>query len=107
MKLWRSEIRRSEIAAIGNRRVSLWCQSCYNSRQIAIANPMNIRQKVLMIIEQLPDEKLAILLNLALFLKSGKKPVPPMLESQAYQDWLSTENDIYDEIFADELTTVR
>lgn len=24
--------------------------------------------------------------------------------SQAYQDWLSTENDIYDELFADELT---
>ncbi|MEG4454621.1 hypothetical protein [Microcoleus sp. N9_A1] len=64
---------------------------------------MNIRQKLLTIIEQLPDEKLAILLNLALFLKSGKEPVPPMLLSQAYQDWLSAENDIYDELFADEL----
>ncbi|XZN91997.1 MAG: hypothetical protein ACM65M_03725 [Microcoleus sp.] len=65
---------------------------------------MNIRQKLLTIIEQLPDEKLAILLNLALFLKSGQESIQPMLESQAYQDWLSTENDIYDEIFADELT---
>ena len=65
---------------------------------------MNIRQKLLTIIEQLPDEKLATILNLALFLKSGKESVQPMLVSQAYQDWLSTENDIYDEIFADKLT---
>jgi hypothetical protein len=65
---------------------------------------MNIRQKLLTIIEQLPEDKLETLLNLALFLKSGKEPIQPMLVSQAYQDWLSTENDIYDEIFADELT---
>ena len=65
---------------------------------------MNIRQKLLTIIEQLPDDKLAILLNLALFLTRGKESVQPMLESQAYQDWLSAENDIYDELFADELT---
>jgi hypothetical protein len=64
---------------------------------------MNIRQKLLTIIEQLPDEKLAILLNLALLFKGGKESVQPMLVSQAYQDWLSAENDIYDEIFADEL----
>jgi len=62
---------------------------------------MNIRQKLLTIIEQLPDEKLAILLNLALFFKNGKESVQPMLESQACQDWLSAENDIYDELFAD------
>ena len=65
---------------------------------------MNIRQKLLTIIEQLPDEKLAILLNLALVFKTGKESVQPMLVSQAYQDWLSAENDIYDELFADELT---
>jgi len=64
---------------------------------------MNIRQKLLTIIEQLPDDKLAILLNLALFLTRGKESVQPMLISQAYQDWLSAENDIYDELFADEL----
>ncbi|MEG4443365.1 hypothetical protein QUB47_11880 [Microcoleus sp. AT9_B5] len=62
---------------------------------------MNIRQKILTIIEQLPDDKLATLLNLALFLKSGKEPIQPMLVSQAYQDWLSAENDIYDALFAD------
>ena len=62
---------------------------------------MNIRQKLLTIIEQLPDDKLAILLNLALFLKNGKESVQLMLVSQAYQDLLSAENDIYDELFAD------
>lgn len=65
---------------------------------------MDIRQKLLTIIEQLPDDKLAILLYLALLFKSGQESVQPMLVSQAYQDWLSAENDIYDEIFADELT---
>ncbi|MEG4810015.1 hypothetical protein QUA82_20030 [Microcoleus sp. F8-D3] len=62
---------------------------------------MKIRQKHLTIIDQLPDDKLAILLSLALLLKTGKESVQPMLASQAYQDWLSAENDIYDEIFAD------
>ncbi|MEG4251756.1 hypothetical protein QUB37_05960 [Microcoleus sp. AT3-A2] len=62
---------------------------------------MNIRPKLLTIIEQLPDDKLETLLNLALFFKSGKASVQPMLVSQAYQDWLSAENDIYDELFAD------
>ena len=62
---------------------------------------MNIRQKLLTIIAQLPEDKLEKLLNRALFLKSGKEPIQPRLVSQAYQDWLSPENDIYDEIFAD------
>ncbi|MEG4940313.1 hypothetical protein [Microcoleus sp. F4-D5] len=62
---------------------------------------MNLCQKGLRIIEQLSDDKLATLLSLALFLKTGKESVQPMLASQAYQDWLSAENDIYDELFAD------
>ncbi|MEG4284670.1 hypothetical protein QUB68_16195 [Microcoleus sp. A006_D1] len=62
---------------------------------------MNIRQKLLTIIEQLLDDKLTTLLKLALFLKNGQESVQPMLASQAYQDWLSAENDIYDELFAD------
>ncbi len=64
---------------------------------------MNIRQKLLTIIEQIPDDKLGILLNLALFLTRGKECVQPMLVSQAYQDWLSAENDIYDELFAENI----
>jgi hypothetical protein len=63
-----------------------------------MGNPMNIRQELECIIEQLNDEQLSVLLDLAIFLQSGKKPGYP-IESQAYQDWLSAENDIYDKIF--------
>lgn len=62
---------------------------------------MNIRQKLLTAIQQVPDEKLPILLNLAKSLQSAKEPIQPMLVSQAYQDWLSAENDIYDELFTE------
>lgn len=64
---------------------------------------MNIRKELECIIEQLNDEQLSVLLDLAVSLQSGKKPVY-QIESQAYQNWLSAENDIYDELFADELT---
>ncbi|MDZ8222169.1 hypothetical protein [Nostoc sp. ChiVER01] len=65
---------------------------------------MNIRQELLSLIEQLNDEQLSVLLDLALSFKNGEKSVNPTVESQAYQDWVSSENDIYDEVFADELT---
>jgi hypothetical protein len=65
---------------------------------------MNIRQELLTAIEQLNEEQLLILLNLAFSLKSGKFSVQSMVESEAYQEWLSAENDIYDKLFADELT---
>ncbi|NEU75120.1 hypothetical protein PI95_021810 [Hassallia byssoidea VB512170] len=61
---------------------------------------MNIRKELERIIEQLNDEQLSVLLDLAISLQSGKKPVYP-IESHAYQDWLSAENDIYDELFAE------
>ena len=62
---------------------------------------MNISQKIITIIEQLSEDKLATLLKLAVFLTKGKESVQPLLASQAYQDWLSAKNDIYDELFAD------
>ncbi|MEH1822766.1 MAG: hypothetical protein V7L31_27460 [Nostoc sp.] len=65
---------------------------------------MNIRQELLSLIEQLSDEQLSPLLDLALSFKNGEKSVNPAVESQAYQDWVSSENDIYDKVFADELT---
>jgi hypothetical protein len=68
-----------------------------------MGNPMNIRKELESIIEQLNDEQLSELLDLAVSLQSAKKSGYP-IESQAYQDWLSAENDIYDKIFADELT---
>ncbi|NJL09276.1 MAG: hypothetical protein HC908_00695 [Calothrix sp. SM1_7_51] len=66
---------------------------------------MNIRKEVQQAIEQLKDEQLSMVLEFAIFLKSKEKATTPMVESQAYQEWLSTENDIYDELFADELQT--
>jgi hypothetical protein len=71
---------------------------------------MNIRKELLTVMEQLPEEKLLVLLNLALALK--EKNISDeitdlkalQLESQAYQGWVSTENDIYDEIFTDAVT---
>ncbi len=72
---------------------------------------MNIRQELLTVIEHLPDEQLSVLLNMALSLK-GKNNSDEIfelntlqVESQAYQEWVSAENDIYDEIFADAVTT--
>ena len=64
---------------------------------------MNIRKELESIIEQLNDEQLSEVLDLAVSLQIAKKSGDP-IESQAYQDWLSAENDIYDKIFADELT---
>ncbi|WP_414517992.1 hypothetical protein [Nostoc sp. PCC 9305] len=61
---------------------------------------MNIRQELLSLIEKLNDEQLSTLLDLALSFKNGEKSVNHAIESQAYQDWVSPENDIYDEVFA-------
>ena len=60
----------------------------------------NIRQKILSLIEQLSDEQLAVLLPLILSIKDNQVTDKT---SQAYQDWVGAENDIYDEIFADDL----
>jgi len=64
---------------------------------------MNTRQKLLHEIRQLTDEQLSALRELAISFKR-EKGNSTVVQSQAYQDWLSTENDIYDEIFVDELT---
>ncbi|BDA68798.1 hypothetical protein RIVM261_017890 [Rivularia sp. IAM M-261] len=66
---------------------------------------MNTRQKLELIIDQLNDEQLSTLLDFAVLLKSKEKTTVPMIQSQAYEEWLSSENDIYDELFSDELST--
>jgi hypothetical protein len=66
---------------------------------------VNIRQKLEHVLENLNNEQLSTLLDFAVFLKSKEKATTPMVESQAYEQWLSTENDIYDELFADEIST--
>ncbi|BAZ14333.1 hypothetical protein NIES4071_61760 [Calothrix sp. NIES-4071] len=66
---------------------------------------MNTREKLELIIDQLNNEQLSTLLDFAVLLKSKEKTTVPMVQSQAYEEWLSNENDIYDELFADEFST--
>ncbi len=62
-------------------------------------NAMETRKQLLAIISELPEEHLSSLLELVLLLK--KQPRDLKIESQAHKNWLSAENDIYDELFAD------
>ncbi len=64
---------------------------------------MDIRQKMLNILEQLSDEQLAILLPLAQSMLENQTHDFSNQTSHAYQDWVGAENDIYDEIFTDEV----
>jgi hypothetical protein len=73
---------------------------------------MNIRQKLLDCIQELPEEKLLPLLNLAVIYQSQQKAEKIASESwqmssNAYQDWVSDRNDIYDEIFDDQQMATR
>jgi hypothetical protein len=61
---------------------------------------MSLRQEISILIEQLTDEQLAQLLPLIM---AFKEEAISSQSSQAYQAWVSSENDIYDQVFADEL----
>ena len=69
-------------------------------------NTAEVRQCLVEIIDSIPDDKLEVLLDFASYLKE-KGQAEDFLSmqrgSKAYQDWLSSENDIYDEVFKDEL----
>jgi hypothetical protein len=67
---------------------------------------MNLRQDLLNLIEHLSDEQLAVLMPLVMMFRENHQSKMFSSEtSTAYQDWTGAENDIYDEIFADELAT--
>ncbi len=73
---------------------------------------MNIRQQLLDCIQELPDEKLLPLLNLAVIYQNQQKAEKIASESwqmssNADQDWVSDRNDIYDEIFDDRQMATR
>ena len=53
-----------------------------------------IRQEILNLIEQLSDEQLAVLLPLIISMQKNQGSVISSETSQAYQDWVSAENDI-------------
>ena len=65
---------------------------------------MNIRQQLLDYIEELPEEKLLSLLDFAIMSKSQENVEKIavnswQISSNAYQDWVSDDNDIYDQLF--------
>jgi hypothetical protein len=64
---------------------------------------MTTREEILHIIAQLTDDRLAILLPLILSLRDSQPETFSSTTAQSYQTWISSENDIYDELFADEL----
>lgn len=66
---------------------------------------MKTRKELLEWVEQLSDEQLAALSPLALSMTEHQNQSFLNQTSDAYQEWVSTENDIYDTIFADELAT--
>jgi len=58
------------------------------------------------IVSLLPESKLESIIDYASYLKDREEAEEfwrMQMTSQAYSDWLSIENDIYDEVFKDEL----
>ena len=66
---------------------------------------MNIREKMINLVEQMPEEQLAILFPLAQSITNNRSHIISSETSNAYESWVSAENDIYDEVFADDLAT--
>jgi hypothetical protein len=66
---------------------------------------MNTRQELLGLIDELSEDQIAILLPLVLSVRNHPQPLETFSSeaSQAYSDWLSPENDVYDEVFANDL----
>ncbi len=64
-----------------------------------------IKQHLVEIIDSIPENKLEALLDFASYLKEKSQAEDFLVmqrSSRAYQDWLSSENDIYDQVFKDE-----
>jgi hypothetical protein len=66
---------------------------------------MNARQELLGLIDELSEAQIAILLPLVLSVRNQPPETPSSEASQAYSDWLSPANDIYDEVFENDLAT--
>lgn len=66
---------------------------------------IEIKQKLEEIIDTLPKSKLEVILDFASYLKEREQTedfLRMQMTSKAYQEWLNSENDIYDEVFSDE-----
>ena len=66
---------------------------------------MDAKQKLMDAIAQLSDTKISQLLEFALSLNAQDPNSESLPSSRAYQDWVGSENDVYDELFADAVAT--
>jgi len=68
------------------------------------------RQKIKEIIGEFSEHKLKEILDFAIYLKSIKNSeefLKMQMNSKAYSEWINPENDIYDEVFKDEIYKVN
>jgi len=67
---------------------------------------LEAKQKLEEIISALPESKLKEVIDFASYLRNREETdefLRMQMSSKAYLDWLSSENDIYDEVFKDEI----
>jgi len=67
---------------------------------------LGTKQKLEEIINVLPESKLKAVIDFACYLRDREEAeelLRMQMSSKAYLDWLSSENDIYDEVFKDEI----
>lgn len=67
---------------------------------------MEAKQKLEKIISILPESKLKEVIDFASYLRDKEEAeelLRMQMSSKAYLDWLSSKNDIYDEVFKDEI----
>lgn len=67
---------------------------------------LKLKQKFEEIIKELPETKLKAVIDFASYLRDRKESEELLriqMNSNAYKEWLSSENDIYDEVFKDKI----
>ena len=67
---------------------------------------MEAKQKLEKIISVLPESKLKEIIDFASYLRDKEEAeelLRMQVSSKAYLDWLNPKNDIYDEVFKDEI----
>ena len=67
---------------------------------------LEFEQKLEEIISVLPESKLKVLIHFASYLRDREEAeefLRMQMSSKTYLDWLSSENDIYDEVFKNEI----
>ena len=69
-------------------------------------NKLELKKKVEEVISELSDDKLQSVIDFAVYLRNkehSEELFKTQVMSKAYQEWLDPQEDIYDEIFSDEI----